>query len=55
MMSDGFKRVWDYLYGSVEIQIHTVQKVGNLETKIKELEDNILQLRQTLDKMVQDR
>ena len=51
----GFNSVWDELLASLQYQINTAKILKNLETKIEELETNILQLRQTLDKMVQDR
>jgi uncharacterized protein YceH (UPF0502 family) len=55
MMIDESQRIWNDLARSAEQQIRTNQKVSNLEARIGELEDNILQLRETLDRMVQDR
>jgi len=55
MMIDESQRIWNDLARSAEQQIRTNQKISNLETKMKELENDILQLRLTLDKMAQDR
>ena len=55
LMIDESQKIWNEISNSCGQQIRTNYKVSNLETKIKELENNILQLRQTLDRMVQDR
>ena len=55
LMFKGFKNLWDDIISSFEAQMHTNQRVSNLEKKIQELENNILQLRLTLDRMAQDR
>jgi len=55
MMTKGFKNLGDDIIGVFERQIKMVQKVNNLEKKLKDLETNILDLRLTLDKMAQDR
>lgn len=49
MMIDENKKVWDALAGASAQQIRTIEKVSNLERKIKELENNIQQIRQALD------
>ena len=55
IMVGGFKEVENKLFTFAEREIRTTQILSNLATKIKELENDILQLRQTLDRMVQDR
>ena len=54
-MINGFKNFSDHITTAYEIQVRTTQRIESVETKIEELENNILQLRQTLDRMVQDR
>ena len=55
MMIDESHTIWNELYRSVKRQISTNQKISNLETKVSEIEKNVTQLRQTLDRMYQDR
>ena len=55
VMFDGFKNIWDDIFTGFELQLQSIQRISNLEAKMKELEDNILQLRQTLDRMIRDR
>ncbi len=52
---NGLKTVWDDIIKAYEIILNSVQRINGLETRVSELENNILQLRKTLDKMVQDR
>lgn len=54
-MIDGFKNLGDDVYGALEQQIRINQRVSSLDARMKELENNILQLRETLDKLFQAR
>ena len=51
----GFKNAWDDIIDSLGLQLSSIQRISSLETRVSDLETNILQLRQTLDKMVQDK
>lgn len=55
VMTKGFNDISDNLVLGFELQITTIKKVKSLETKIEELETNILQLSETLDKLYQAR
>ena len=55
MMTKGFNNISDNIILAFELEIATIQKANSLETRIEELETNILQLRETLDKMFQAR
>jgi len=50
-----FKNAWEDIMDSLRLQLNSIQRISSLETKVSELEKNILQLRQTLDRMVQDK
>ncbi len=52
---DGFKNSWDDIVSTLKLQLQTTKRVSSLETKMSEIESNVLQLRQTLDRMVQDK
>ena len=53
LMIDGFKNLGDDVYGALEQQIRINQRVSSLDARMKELENNILHLRETLDKLFQ--
>ena len=53
MMIDESQKVWNEITNACKQQIHTNQKISNLEKRIEELENNILQLRETIDKLFQ--
>lgn len=55
MITKGFNDIADNLVSGYELQIKTIKKVSDLETRIGELETNILQLRETIDEMFQAR
>ena len=55
LVVEGFNNIWNELLASLQHQINTTKILQNLGTKIEELENNILQLRQTLDRMIQDK
>ena len=54
-MFDGFNNIWKEIFFSLELQLQTTQRFDNLETQVSRLEKDMLQFRQTLDKMVQDK
>jgi len=53
VMMQGFNDISDNLIIGYELQIATIKKANSLEKRIKELENNVLQLRETLDTMFQ--
>ena len=55
MMMRGFKNIGDDILTLYGQQFKISQRADNLEKRMQELENNILQLRLTLDRMAQDR
>jgi len=55
MIENDSKRRSNNFIRFVEIDAKLIQRVQNLEKRIEELENNILQLRETLDKLFQAR
>ena len=55
ILTDAFQNVTEDIISLREDQIRNLRMINRLAARIKELENNTLQLRQTLDRMVQDR
>ena len=57
-MIKGFNNAWDDITTNCEVQLATIKRVNNIETKINELETNVQQIREALDEefhLFQDR
>jgi len=48
-MITGFSNIWSDIIDAFESSITTVERINNLQTRVKGLEDAISQLRTTLD------